>query len=61
MRCQPNIFDQPFYEALEDIRFQWVIELWRVPVGSLNLVGWSANQQMEHVLGCVYSADQKLT
>jgi hypothetical protein len=61
LRCQPNVFDQPFYEALTDIRFQWVIELWRVPVGSLGLDGWSANQQMEHVLECVYSQDHKLT
>lgn len=61
LRCQANVFDKPFYEALTDIRFQWVIELWRVPVDSLNLVGWSANQQMEHVLECVYSADHTLT
>lgn len=61
LRCQANVFDQPFYEALTDIRFQWVIELWRVPVGSLNVDGWSANQQMDHILDCVYSTDHKLT
>ena len=61
LRCQANVFDQPFYEALTDIRFQWVIELWRVPIGSLNIDGWSANQQMEHILDCVYSTNHKLT
>jgi hypothetical protein len=61
LRCQPNVFDKPFYEALTDIRFQWVIELWRVPVGSLNLIGWSANQQLDHILECVYGQDHKLT
>lgn len=61
LRCQANVFDKPFYEALTDIRFQWIIELWRVPVGSLNLDGWSANQQLDHVLECVYSQDHKLT
>lgn len=61
LRCQANVFDQPFYEALEDIRFQWIIELWRAPIGSLNIDGWSANQQMEHVLECVYANDHKLT
>lgn len=61
LRCQANVFDRPFYEALTDIRFQWIVELWRVPVGSLNLVGWSANQQLDRVLECVYSANQKLT
>lgn len=61
LRCQANVFDKPFYEALTDIRFQWIVELWRVPIDSLNLVGWSANQQLDRVLDCVYSADQKLT
>lgn len=61
LRCQANVFDKPFYEALEDIRFQWIVELWRVPIDSLNLVGWSANQQLDRVLDCVYSADHTLT
>ena len=60
LRCQPNIFDQPFYEALDDIRFQWVIELWREPVGSLNYNGWVANQELDYILESVYSADHKL-
>lgn len=61
LRCQANVFDQPFYEALTDIRFQWIIELWREPIGSLNLDGWSANQQLDHIFDCVYSSSHKLT
>jgi len=60
-RCQPNVFDQPFYEALDDIRFQWIIELWREPVGSLDYNGWVANQELDKILECVYSTDHKLT
>lgn len=60
-RCQANVFDQPFYEALTDIRFQWVIELWREPIGSLNYNGWTANQELDHILECVYSTTHKLT
>lgn len=60
LRCQANVFDQPFYEALDDIRFQWVIELWREPVGSLGYDGWVANQEFEKILDCVYSTDHKL-
>ena len=60
LRCQPNVFDRPFYEALDDIRFQWIIELWREPVGSLNYNGWVVNQEMERILESVYSADHKL-
>lgn len=60
-RCQANVFDKPFYEALTDIRFQWVIELWREPIGSLNYNGWTANQELDHILECVYSTTHKLT
>ena len=60
-RCQANVFDKPFYEALTDIRFQWKIELWREPVGSLDYNGWTANQELDHILGCVYSPTHKLT
>ena len=61
LRCQANVFDKTFYEALDDIRFQWVIELWREPVGSLNYNGWVTNQELDHILECVYSTDHKLT
>ena len=61
MRGQPNILDQPFWEAITDIRFQYVIELWRVPLGSLQYDGWSNMQSVDLALDCLYSADHKLT
>ena len=61
LRCQPNVFDQQFYEALDDIRFQWIIELWREPIGSLDYDGWVVNQELNKILECVYSSDHKLT
>lgn len=61
LRCQPNVFDQPFYEALDDIRFQWKIELWREPIGSLNYDGWTAYQEFEHIVDCLDSPTHKLT
>lgn len=61
LRCQANVFDQPFYEALDDIRFQWKIELWREPIGSLQYDGWTAYQDFGHILDCVNSADHTLT
>ena len=61
LRCQPNVFDQPFYESLNDIRFQWITELWREPIGSLDYNGWAANQELDKILECVYSTDHKLT
>ena len=61
MRGQPNILDQPFWEAITDIRFQYVIELWRVPLGSLQYDGWSNMQSVDLTLDCLYSNDHKLT
>lgn len=61
MRGQPNILDQPFWEAITDIRFQYVIELWRVPLGSLQYDGWSNMQSVDLALDCLYSDDHKLT
>ena len=61
MRAQANIFDQLYYEALTDIRFQYVYELWRVPIGSLQYDGWSNQQCVDKSLDCLYSANHKLT
>lgn len=60
MRAQANIFDQLFYEALTDIRFQYVYELWRVPIGSLQYNGWSNQQMVDFSLDCLYSPSHKL-
>lgn len=61
MRGQPNILDQPFWEAITDIRFQYVIELWRVPNDSLQYRGWQEQQSVDKALDCLYSANHKLT
>ena len=61
MRGQPNILDQPFWEALTDIRFQYVIELWRVPNESLGYRGWQEQQSIDKALNCLYSTNHKLT
>lgn len=61
MRAQANIFDQLFYEALTDIRFQYVYELWRVHIGSLQYDGWQNQQSVDLALDCLYSQNHKLT
>jgi hypothetical protein len=57
MRGQPNIFDQQYWEAITDIRFQYVIELWQVPIDSLQYRGWQAQQLIDRTLNCLYSSD----
>ena len=60
MRAQAHIFDQLYYDALTDIRFQYVYELWRVPIGSLQYNGWSNQQMVDFSLDCLYSPSHKL-
>jgi hypothetical protein len=60
MRGQPNIFDQPFWDALTDIRFQYVFDLWRVPLESLGYNGWQSQQSIDLTLECLYSPTHKL-
>lgn len=60
MRGQPNILDQPFWKALTDIRFQYVIELWQVPIDSLQYRGWQGQQSVDLTLECLSNADHKL-
>lgn len=60
MRGQPNILDEPYWEALTDIRFQYIIEMWRVPIDSLGYSGWQEQQSIDKALDCLYSPSHKL-
>ena len=60
IRGQQNILDQQFWEAITDIRFQYVYELWKVPLGSLQYDGWQNQQSVDLSLDCLYSQNRKL-
>lgn len=60
MRGQPNILDEPYWEALTDIRFQYIIEMWRVTIDSLGYRGWQEQQSIDKALDCLYSPSHKL-
>lgn len=49
------------WATLTDIRVQYIIEMYRVPKGHLNLNGWGLYQQGQHVIDCATSANHKLT
>lgn len=45
---------------LTDIRFQYIIQLWKVPrTGDIN--GWAITSQLVHAVGCAQSASGTLT
>lgn len=61
-RLQANIYDEPFWNITTDIRYQYIIEIWRVPRGTdRDMDGWSNMMQMERALGCVLSPSRTLT
>lgn len=42
-----SMLAQTFYDAITDIRYQYVIELWRVPLTGID--GWSLGTQMDSI------------
>lgn len=62
VRCQANIYDEPFWNVTTDIRYQYIVEIWRTPKGSdRDMDGWSNTMQMERALDCVLSQSHTLT
>ena len=44
-----------------DVRYQYIIELWRAPKANLNVDGWGIYQQAMHALDCAKSSSGTLT
>ena len=47
--------------ALSDIRCQYVIDVYRAPIGELNVDGWEQDQALQHMINCINSDGHKLT
>lgn len=47
IRGHATYLTQPFFDAIEDVRCQYVIELWRVPLTGID--GWSHGTQMDSI------------
>lgn len=54
-------FNSTYWNYLTDIRFQYVIELYRVPLNSLNIGGWNSYQQLAHAINCAGTSSHNLT
>lgn len=61
IRGSTTYFTNTYMNAITDIRYQYVIDVFRVPKGNLNLDGWGLEQQALHILDCVNSNTHKLT
>ena len=47
--------------AMTDIRYQWIIQVYRAPKGNLNIDGWGQRQQILHIVDCVENNNMTLT
>ena len=61
VRGSTTYFTSTYMNALTDIRYQYVIEVYRAPLGNLNVDGWEQDQLLQHSLDCLNSTDHKLT
>lgn len=61
VRGSTTYFTSTYFNALTDIRYQWIAELWRAPKNNFNLDGWGVEQTVNHIMSCVNSTTKKLT
>ena len=61
LRGHTTYFTSQFFGALTDIRYQYVIEVYRSPKNHLNIDGWGTEQSMLHSLDCINNNNLILT
>ena len=61
IRGNTTYFNSTYWGYMTDIRYQFVIELYRVPRGSLNFDGWNTKSQLMHCIDCANSSSHTLT
>lgn len=50
-----------YYNALTDVRLQYVIDVYRAPKNNLNLDGWGLQMQLNDIMDCVNNNNMVLT
>lgn len=60
VRGHATYFTNTYFNAITDIRYQWICELYRVP-RTADLQGWSIQTQGQRIIDCVDSSSHKLT
>jgi hypothetical protein len=61
IRGHATYFNSTYWGYMTDIRYQYVIELYRVPKTSLNVAGWNTRMQLMKAIDCANSSTHKLT
>lgn len=61
VRGHSTYFTSTYMNALTDIRYQYVIDVYRAPLDNLNVDGWEQDQMLQHMISCINSDGHKLT
>lgn len=61
VRGHATYFTSTYFNGLTDIRYQYVINVYRAPLDNLNIDGWGQDQTLQHFADCINTSDHKLT
>ena len=61
LRGSTTYFTSTFMNALTDIRYQYVIDVYKAPKEAMGIDGWITNEVVNHILECANSTTHKLT
>lgn len=61
VRGSTTYFTSTYMNALTDIRYQYVIDVYRAPLDNLNVDGWEQDQTVQHIIDCVNTSGHDLT
>ncbi len=61
IRGSTSYFTSTFMNALTDIRYQYIIDVYKAPKEALGIDGWITNEEVNHILECANSTTHKLT
>ena len=61
LRGSTTYFTSTFMNALTDIRYQYVIDVYKAPKEAMSIDGWITNTLVNHILECANSTTHKLT
>ena len=54
-------FSSTYFNAMTDVRYQYVFEVYKAPCENLNIDAWGTTQNVNHIIDCVNSQTHKLT
>lgn len=61
LRGSTTYFTSTYMNALTDIRYQYIIDVYKAPKEALGINGWITNEVANHILECANSTTHKLT